>query len=125
MPDEVGYLDSFTKVLERLEAGAQEVAGLIEEESRDLLSQALTSVFNNLFHIEPYFNFEAAIAPVLETSRGTLGKVVKDHVNALSAIRPRQLRESCGAMGHAVDEGDDEDKAYGDDDDGDESCTSL
>ncbi|KAE8804835.1 hypothetical protein D1007_19069 [Hordeum vulgare] len=53
VPDDVGYLDFFTEVMERLEAGAREVGVLIEEESRDLLSQALTCVLSNLLHADP------------------------------------------------------------------------
>ncbi|KAE8799161.1 hypothetical protein D1007_25547 [Hordeum vulgare] len=85
VPDEAGYLDFFTKVVERLEAGTQEVGALIEEECRDLLSQALTHVFTHLFHTYPHFDFEAAMAPVPDATCGALGKAVKDHVDALSA----------------------------------------
>ncbi|KAE8812626.1 hypothetical protein D1007_10325 [Hordeum vulgare] len=85
VPDEAGYLDFFTKVVERLEGGAQEVEALIEEGSRDRLSQVLTCSFCNLFHTDPSFNLEAMMALVPEASCGALWKVVKDHVDALSA----------------------------------------
>ncbi|KAE8792078.1 hypothetical protein D1007_33402 [Hordeum vulgare] len=49
IPDDTDYLDFFTKVVERLEAGAQQVGALIKEESRDLLSQALMHIFSNIF----------------------------------------------------------------------------
>ncbi|KAE8816391.1 hypothetical protein D1007_05993 [Hordeum vulgare] len=84
VPDEAGYLDFFTKVMERLEAGAQQVWPQIKEESCDLLSQVLTRVFSNLFHIDPHFDFEVTMASVLEASHDALGKAVKGHVDALS-----------------------------------------
>ncbi|KAE8774507.1 hypothetical protein D1007_53136 [Hordeum vulgare] len=53
VPDDVGYLDFFTKVVEQLEVDAKQVGILIEEESRDLLSEALMHVFNNVFCTDP------------------------------------------------------------------------
>ncbi|KAE8767142.1 hypothetical protein D1007_61537 [Hordeum vulgare] len=85
VPDESIYLDFFTKVAGRLEAGAREVGALIVEETRDLVSQALTSVLSNFFHNNPHFNFKAMMAPVPEASRDILGKVIGDHVDMLSA----------------------------------------
>ncbi|KAE8818262.1 hypothetical protein D1007_04140 [Hordeum vulgare] len=104
VPDEDRYLDLFTKVVQRLEAGDREVGGLIEEERRNLLSETLTRVFSNLFHTDPHFNFEVAMVPILEANRDTLGKVVRDHVDTLStqfapdgfdcqgAPRPRSMK---------------------------------
>ncbi|KAE8777577.1 hypothetical protein D1007_49648 [Hordeum vulgare] len=85
VPDKVGYLDFFTKVVERLEAGAREVGALIEDENNDLLSQSLPRVFSNLFHTDPHFNFEAAMAPIPEASRDTVGKAMRDHVDTVSS----------------------------------------
>ncbi|KAE8806342.1 hypothetical protein D1007_17497 [Hordeum vulgare] len=83
--DDAGYLGFFTKVGQRLEAGALQVGALIEEETRDLLSQVVTHIFSNLFHTDPHFDFEATMVPILEASLGALGKAVREHVDALSA----------------------------------------
>ncbi|KAE8785905.1 hypothetical protein D1007_40335 [Hordeum vulgare] len=67
------------------------MGALIEEESQDLLSQALTHAFSNLFHTVPNFNFEAAMAPIPEAIRGTLGKEVRNHVGMLSVQFARDV----------------------------------
>ncbi|KAE8775296.1 hypothetical protein D1007_52238 [Hordeum vulgare] len=87
VPDEAGYLDFFTKVVEQLEASAQKVGAMIEEESHDLLSQALTHVFSSLFHTDPHFNFEDAMAPVPEESKG--GERSRQHTEC--TVRPRRI----------------------------------
>ena len=77
------YLDFFSKLVERLEVGAKKVGGIIEEESRDLLTQAATRIFSHLLNADPNFDFGKVIAPVPEEVRDTLGKAVEDHVDAL------------------------------------------
>ncbi|KAE8792090.1 hypothetical protein D1007_33414 [Hordeum vulgare] len=96
--DDVCYLDFFTKVMERFEAGAQQVGVLIEEESRDLVSQALTRLFSNLLRSNPHFDFEAAMAPVPKAICGALGKAVRDHVESLRAQFAPDNLEVQGAL---------------------------
>ncbi|KAE8814775.1 hypothetical protein D1007_07772 [Hordeum vulgare] len=85
VPNDVGYLDFFTKVVERLEADARQVGALIEEEIHDFLSRALTCVFSNLLCVDPRFDFEATRPPVPEAICSALGEVVGDHVDTLRA----------------------------------------
>lgn len=65
MPNDVGYLNFFTKVVERLDGDAKKVGKIIEEECRELLTQASTRVFSHLLHADHFFDFEVVIAPFL------------------------------------------------------------
>ncbi|KAE8776012.1 hypothetical protein D1007_51428 [Hordeum vulgare] len=71
---DVNYLDFFTKVVERLEAGAKQVGVLNEEESRDLLTHALTRVFGNRLRADPHIDFKATMALILEVIHIAWGK---------------------------------------------------
>ncbi|KAE8817848.1 hypothetical protein D1007_04468 [Hordeum vulgare] len=96
IPDDAGYLDFFTKVPEWVEAGAEQVGVLIEDEIRNLMSKAPMHVFSNLLHVDPHFDFEAAMAPVPRAIRVALRK----------ALPPTTLK-SGGAEGHLVDDDND------------------
>src|SRR3990170_1036630 len=77
------YVDFSIKLVERLEDGAKKVDGILEEECRDLFSQAATRVFSHLLHADPNFDFDKVIAPVPEELRDGLTKAVEGHVDAL------------------------------------------
>lgn len=86
--DDAGYLTFFTRVMKRLKEGAKKVGMLVEEESRDLLAQVVTRVFNHLLCSDPDFDFEAVIAPVPGVIHDALGDWVEDNMDALSAVHP-------------------------------------
>ncbi|KAE8801504.1 hypothetical protein D1007_22888 [Hordeum vulgare] len=69
VPDNVSYLDFFTKVVERLEESAKKVVLIIEEECCDLLGKALTLVFIHLHSVSLRFEFEAMTALFPRSSR--------------------------------------------------------
>ncbi|KAE8803679.1 hypothetical protein D1007_20363 [Hordeum vulgare] len=95
VPDDAGYLDFFTKIMERLEAGTKQVGALIEEESHDILFESLMRV------------------------------VVGDQVDALSVhFSPDNREGQGGAKENAADEDDNGVEAQGDDA-GDKSDASL
>lgn len=73
MPDDAGYRAFFTRIVERLEEGAERVGELVKEESRNLLARASTRVFSHLLRLDPDFDFDAMIAPVPWVIRGALG----------------------------------------------------
>ncbi|KAE8799270.1 hypothetical protein D1007_25399 [Hordeum vulgare] len=69
IPDDVGYLGFFYRVVEHLEAGARKALTLAEEKSRDLLCQAASDVFSHLLRLNPDFDFALVLDPVLEMIR--------------------------------------------------------
>ncbi|KAE8791831.1 hypothetical protein D1007_33724 [Hordeum vulgare] len=85
VPNDAGYLDFFTKVMERLKAGIKKECIVVKEECHGLLSHTLTRVFSYLLHADPCFDSEAMIAPVLELICGALEEEVEDHMGALIA----------------------------------------
>jgi hypothetical protein len=113
---DASYLDFFTKLVERLEAGAKRVNGIIEDECRDLLFQAATRIFSHLLRTDPNFDFDRVIAPVPEELPDSLGKAVEDYVDALLVKFSHGSIESSSGL-----EGDD---GEGDDGDGGDAVTS-
>ena len=55
----------------------------MEERSRGLLARAFSRVFSHLQNLDPFFDFDAAIALVPEAVRGDLAQWVEDNVDAL------------------------------------------
>ena len=103
--NDIGYLGFFTKVVEWLEGGAKKVGQIIEEECRNLLTQASKRVFSHLLRTNPCFDFEAVIAPIPEVIHDSLGEAVDDHVNTLNAQFVHESSEDQG--GAEENEGDD------------------
>ncbi|KAE8779750.1 hypothetical protein D1007_47177 [Hordeum vulgare] len=98
MPNDAGYLDFFTRVVERLEVSAKKVGKIIEKECCHLLAQALTQVFSHLLHANPHFDFEAGMPPVPKAPRGALAEAMEDQVGVLSALFiPYEHEEHGGA----------------------------
>ena len=56
---------------------------MVEERSRALLGRAFSRVFSHLQHMDPHFDFDAAIAPVPQAIRDDLAHWVEDNVDAL------------------------------------------
>jgi hypothetical protein len=106
---DVNYIDFFTKLVERLEAGAKRVNGIIEDECRDLLFQVATRIFSHLLHADPNFDFDRVIAPIPEELRDGLGKAVEDHVDALLVKFSPGSSESFSGVEGDDGEGDDSD----------------
>ncbi|KAE8795293.1 hypothetical protein D1007_29844 [Hordeum vulgare] len=93
VPDDAGYLGLFLRVVECLEAGAENVHALAEGKSRDLLDQAASNIFSHLLRFNPDFDFTAVLDPVPETIRTALAEWVEVHVEDL--VR-RLAPEGCG-----------------------------
>ncbi|KAE8790569.1 hypothetical protein D1007_35081 [Hordeum vulgare] len=92
VPDDVGYLGFFSRVVECLEAGAEKAHALVEEKNRDVLGQAASDVFSHLLCLDPDFDFAAVLGPVLETIRAALAEWVEVHVKDLSV---RSVKTRC------------------------------
>ena len=119
--DNDGYLLFFTQVVACLEGRAARACQLVEEKSRDLLGRTFSCIFIYLLSLNPYFNFNAAIAPVTRVTQGDLASWVDNHVDDL--IKVFSLADDVTALATEHDGADD------DDDDGDSTprwvCTSL
>ncbi|KAE8780204.1 hypothetical protein D1007_46694 [Hordeum vulgare] len=83
IPDDSGYSGFFYRVMEHLEAGAEEALVLAEEKSRDLLGQAASDVFSHLLYLDPNFDFALVLDPVPEMIRAALAEWVEVHVEDL------------------------------------------
>ena len=81
--DYVSHLRFFTDVVMRLENRSERARLLVEERSRGLLGRAFSRVFSHLQNTYQDFDFDAAIAPVPEATRGDLAQWVEDNVDAL------------------------------------------
>jgi hypothetical protein len=81
--DDAGYLNFFTKLMKRLEDGAARMDDIIMAECRNLLSQATTRVFSNLFRIDADFDIGRVMCPVPVELHDGLEKEVRDHMEAL------------------------------------------
>ncbi|KAE8801506.1 hypothetical protein D1007_22890 [Hordeum vulgare] len=71
----------------------------MEEKSRDLLSEAASTVFSHLLHLNQDFDFAKVLDPVPQTVRAALAEWVDVHVEDLVARLPPE--------GHGMDPGDD------------------
>jgi hypothetical protein len=69
--------------VERLEAGAKKVSGMIEEECHELLCQAATRIFSNLLHADSSFELDTMMASVPAELRDGLGKAMEGYVDTL------------------------------------------
>lgn len=108
-PNDTGYLAFFTRIMERLEEGAERVGEPVKEEGRNLLARAATRVFSHLFRLDPDFDFDAMIAPVLRVVRGALSEWVEDHMDALIAEFASDGRgDQREAEGYETDDSDDD-----------------
>nr|XP_020164068.1 paramyosin-like [Aegilops tauschii subsp. strangulata] len=81
--DYANHLRFFTDVVTRLENRAGRARELVEEKSQGLLGHMFSRVFSHLQNINPYFDFDAAIAPVPEVIRDNLARWVHDNEDAL------------------------------------------
>jgi hypothetical protein len=81
--DDAGNLHFFMQVVARLEDRAARAHELVEERSWELLGRAFSRVFSNLFSLDPYFDFDAAIAPVPEVTQDAVAEWVNNHVDDL------------------------------------------
>ena len=61
MPRDADYAEYSSKLVERLEDGAQKVDSILEEECCDLFSLAATYVFSHLLHGDPNFDFDEVL----------------------------------------------------------------
>ena len=101
----------------------------MEERSRGLLGRAFSRVFSHLRNSFPDFNFDAAIAPVLQAIQGDLARWVEDNVDALvrAFASADDMMVVTADEGGVVDDGDggavegDDDAGGGDDDASDAS----
>ncbi|KAE8789330.1 hypothetical protein D1007_36505 [Hordeum vulgare] len=102
-PDNASYLGFFFRVLECLEAGAENAHALAEEKSRDLLGQAASNVFNHLLRLDPDYDFATVLGPVQEKIRAALAEWVKVHVKdlvtSLSMRSPKMRCAQCFPLG--------------------------
>ncbi|KAE8793032.1 hypothetical protein D1007_32347 [Hordeum vulgare] len=85
VPDDDEYLGFFLRVVEHLEADSARALALVEEKSRELLSQAASDVFNHLLCLDPDFDFVEVLDPVPETVRSALAEWVEVHVEEIVA----------------------------------------
>ncbi|KAE8807136.1 hypothetical protein D1007_16547 [Hordeum vulgare] len=86
VPDDVGYLGFFSRVVERLEVAAENV-----------FSQTASDVFCHLLHLDPGFDFAILLDPVPETIRDALAEWVEVHVEYLViSLAPEGCGVSCG-----------------------------
>ncbi|KAE8780488.1 hypothetical protein D1007_46375 [Hordeum vulgare] len=85
--------------MERLEAGSAKALVLVEENTRDLLSQAALDVFSHLLRLDPDFDFTQVLDTVLETVHAAMAEWVELHMEDLVA--------GLALEGHDMDSGDD------------------
>ncbi|KAE8781479.1 hypothetical protein D1007_45261 [Hordeum vulgare] len=83
VPDDIGYLGFFLRVVERLEAGFAKSLALAKENSRDLLGKAASDVFSHLPRLDLYFDFAEVLDPVPETVHAALAEWVEVYVEDL------------------------------------------
>ncbi|KAE8802803.1 hypothetical protein D1007_21452 [Hordeum vulgare] len=97
VPDDVGYLGFFFRVVECPEAGAEKAHALVEEKSHDLLGQAACDVFSHLIRLNPDFDFTAVLGPVPKTICAALAEWVEVHLEEMvTRLAPESCRVSSG-----------------------------